>query len=568
VLNGLAAATSTQSFHDVADQLSRPMLLSDLFDSARLEAGAHAELGSVDPDAVALTDSDVELTWTGAIDRIARLAAVLVEAGVQAGDRVGVRLPKSVDSFVAVHAVLRCGGVMVPLDPMAPPAQVAGVIDDAEIEVLVADMRARLLGEIVDATKVTTVVLPRAAPDTSLGADRKVAVLCSDVLDDAVADAPLVEVSSDDPAYIIYTSGSTGRPKGIVHTHASGLAYARAAVRQYNLNAADRFANIAPLHFDQSTFELYAAPFVGATVLAVPDPVIRFPASLSDLISKERITVWYSVPYVLEQLSTRGGLADRDLSPLRWVLYGGESFPPAQLAALMTYLPDATFSNVYGPAEVNQCTVFDLVDPPTGQVPIGSAWDEAELRVVDPDDLSSEVEDRPGVLLVSTPTMMSHYWRRPDLTEAAIIEADGRRWYHTGDLVEFAAPGGPLVFLGRLDNQIKLRGHRIELEAIDALLIDVDNVEVATTVVRRKPNGDDVLVALVVPESTSDGLPAQVLNELSRRLPRYAVPAEVLIVSSLPRTGTGKIDRGASAELLDQTIASSPVSQTLRERIG
>jgi amino acid adenylation domain-containing protein len=546
----------------VAHQLTRPTLLSDLFDSARLEDGGQAELDSVDPDAVALTDSTVELTWSAAIDRIARLAALLVEAGVQAGDRVGVRMPKSVDSFVAVHAVLRCGGVMVPLDPMAPPAQVAGVIEDAEIGVLIADMRARLLAEVVDASQVATVVLPRAEPETSLGAGREVVVLCRDALASAAADAPLVEVPIGDPAYIIYTSGSTGRPKGIVHTHSSGLAYARAAVRQYSLTAADRFANIAPLHFDQSTFELYAAPLVGATVLAVPDPVIRFPASLSALISKERITVWYSVPYVLEQLSTRGGIADRDLSLLRWVLYGGESFPPAQLAALIAHLPDATFSNVYGPAEVNQCTVFDLTDPPTGQVPIGRAWDEAELRVVDPDDLSSEVDDRPGVLLVSTPTMMSHYWKRPDLTNASIIEADGRRWYYTGDLVEYVAPGGPLVFLGRVDNQIKLRGHRIELEAIDALLIEVDDVEVATTVVRREPNGDDVLIALVVPESNSDGLSTRVLTRLSAQLPRYAVPAEVQIVSSLPRTGTGKIDRGASAQLLIQTIASAPAPQT------
>ena len=138
----------------------------------------------------------------------------------------------------------------------------------------------------------------------------------------------------------------------------------------------------------------------------------------------------------------------------------------------------------------------------------------------------------------------------------------GIRWYYTGDLVEYVAPGGPLVFLGRVDNQIKLRGHRIELEAIDALLIEVDDVEVATTVVRREPNGDDVLIALVVPESNSDGLSTRVLTQLSAQLPRYAVPVEVQIVSSLPRTGTGKIDRGASARLLIQTIASTPAPQT------
>jgi amino acid adenylation domain-containing protein len=302
---------------------------------------------------------------------------------------------------------------------------------------------------------------------------------------------PPVPVDPDDPAYIIYTSGSTGRPKGIVHTHRSALAYAVAAAAGYELSSDDRMVNIAPLHFDQSTFELYASAIVGAAVIVVPDPVMRFPASVAALVEAERATVWYSVPHLLMQMVARGALAERDLSSLRWILFGGEVFPPGQLAELMALIPSARVSNVYGPAEVNQCTRHDLDAPPTGDepVPIGRAWDAARCgssrstarsiraaRPVPPGE--------PGVLLVATDTMMAGYWGRDDLTAASTVVDDGVRWYVTGDLV-VENPSGDLVFLGRVDNQVKIRGHRVELEAIDAVLADVDGVTAATVVVDR-----------------------------------------------------------------------------------
>lgn len=531
--------------------------LSQLMDPARLVTSSL--LPAVDPLADCLTDGRTVLNWADAIDRVARLSAVLERCGVAVGDRVGVRLAKSVDSFVAVHAVLRVGAVMVPLDPLAPAAHAIAVIEDAGVAVVIADRRSRDLGVVLDATSVHSVLLPGAPADAGLVTDRAVRLFTEDDLA-AATPTPKSRVASPvDPAYIIYTSGSTGRPKGIVHTHASALAYAEEAARHYGLHGADRFANIAPLHFDQSTFELYAASLVGAAVLVVPDPVLRFPASLSDLISRERVTVWYSVPYLLEQLSTRGGLDERDLSALRWVLFGGEAFAPGQLSRLMAQLPDATFSNVYGPAEVNQCTVYDLAEAPTDSVPIGRAWAAADVRVVDPDDLATPVVGKPGVLLVSSPTMMSHYWNRPDLTAASTIVDPSGRWYVTGDLVDRNA-AGELIFLGRVDNQIKLRGHRIELEAIDELLRDGPGVDAGITIVRSIDDGDDVLVALVTPTDTSLGaearalLAADIAADLNARLPRYAVPSAVHVVGRLPRTGTGKIDRGASTRLVDDIL--------------
>ena len=518
-------------------------LLSGLVDAARLESG------EIDGEAPALSDGTTALTWREYVDRVAGLAAVLGANGVRPGDRVGVRLSKSCTSFVAVHAVMRAGAVMVPLDPMAPTAAASQVIGDADIEVLITDRRtAEVAGEL---GSLRTLVLPGVA---GLAGVDPTAIAVLDQTDIDVAEpCPAVAVAPDAPAYIIYTSGSTGRPKGIVHTHASALAYVRAAADEYDLCADDRFANIAPLHFDQSTFELYAASFVGGSVLVVPDPVLRFPASVSELIARERVTIWYSVPYLLEQLADRGVLDERDLTPLRWVLFGGESFPHRSLASLMRMLPRTSFSNVYGPAEVNQCTAHLVEAPPDRPVPIGQAWSVASIRVVDPEDHATEVPvGSPGVLLVASATMMQGYWNRADLTATATsTDADGVRWYVTGDLVR-ADDHGVMTFLGRVDNQVKLRGFRIELEAVDAALRAAPGVGAATTVVDRPEDGDDRLVALVelLPTEHPTEVIAAIGDTLRLRLPRYAIPGEIRPVQLLPRTSTGKIDRNVAADLL------------------
>ncbi len=530
--------------------------LADLVDRDHL-----ADLG-VPADAPALTDGSASLTWGEYCDRVARTAGALVAVGVRQGDRVGIHLTKSVESFVAVHAVLRAGAVMVPVDPLAPADLAASVLRDAGVEVLVTDARASLRRSLGEEVGLRALLLPRAEGPLD---DSEPAGPTALTAPDLLAAPPLdrATVAPDDPAYIIYTSGSTGRPKGIVHTHRSALAYATTAAAGYGLHASDRMVNIAPLHFDQSTFELYSAPVVGACVIVVPDPVMRFPASVAALVAAERATVWYSVPHLLIQMAARGALADKDLSSLRWILFGGEVFPPGLLAEVMRLIPSAAVSNVYGPAEVNQCTRFDLFDPPRDDapVPIGQAWDAATLCVVAADDPIDVVDGtlrtvkvgEPGLLLVATPTMMAGYWQRDDLTAASIVVAgDGVRWYVTGDLV-MENPKGDLVFLGRVDNQVKIRGHRVELEAIDVVLADVDGVEAATVVVDRSGN-DDRLIALTVIADSSDTAEVheRALAALRRLLPRYAVPAELRAVPGLARTSTGKVDRNASTQLITQ----------------
>ncbi len=522
--------------------------LSDLVERDRLLASG------VSLDALALTDTTTSWSWGEYADRVARTAGSLATVGVRRGDRVGVHLTKSVHSFVAVHAVLRAGAVVVPVDPFAPRELAAAVLLDAGVDVVVTDARPAVIDAIVEHVGVRAVLLPLAVDREHMTAEVPVVLTGADI--DVAPAAPAVIVDPDDPAYIIYTSGTTGRPKGIVHTHRSALAYAAAAAAGYGLRSDDRMVNIAPLHFDQSTFELYASAVVGASVIVVPDPVMRFPASVAALIEAERATVWYSVPHLLMQLVARGGLDARDLSSLRWILFGGEVFPSRQLAELMTLIPSARVSNVYGPAEVNQCTRYDLDAPPAADesVPIGRAWEAAQVRVVAADgpiDVARAVPaGEPGVLLVATDTMMAGYWRRDDLTASSTVVDDGVRWYVTGDLV-IENGNGDLVFLGRIDNQVKIRGHRVELEAIDAVLADVEGVIAATVVVDRSIDDHRLIALLVIdPEQDHEAVSERALGAARRLLPRPAVPAEFRQVPALPRTSTGKVDRAGSAGLL------------------
>ncbi|NJL94878.1 MAG: amino acid adenylation domain-containing protein [Anaerolineae bacterium] len=352
----------------------------------------------------------------------------------------------------------------------------------------------------------------------------------------------------DDLAYIMYTSGSTGQPKGIMHTHASGLSYARTAAATYSLLPEDRLSNHSPLHFDMSTFDYFSGPLAGATTVLIPEAYTLLPASLSQLVQDERLSIWYSVPFALIQLLLRGALDQRDLSSLRWVLYGGEPFPIGHLRALMERWPQARFSNVYGPAEVNQCTYYHLPPPQTWpadqeNVPLGVIWENAEGLVLDEADQPA----REGELVVRTPTMMQGYWNRPDLNARAFYRRERlpglpEVFYRTGDLVRLR-PDGLYDFLGRKDRQVKVRGYRVELDEVEAALAALPVVESSAAYVLPGADGEAQIEAAVILRDGQATSPADLLNALRAHLPPYALPGTLAFLEVFPRTTSGKIDR-------------------------
>ncbi len=509
------------------------------------------------PEKTAMRCNGESLTYGEWLSRSSALAAALRAQGVERGDRVGVLLNKSLETPVAVYAIWMAGAAFVPLDPLAPVARLGFAVQDSGARHLITHEAKRAAAATLAADHGVAHVFG-LAPGADLPAH---AMHWGDVLTSG-APGPDVALTQDDLAYVMYTSGSTGTPKGLMHTHRSGLAYARLSADLYDVQPDDVLSNHSPLHFDMSTFDYFTGPLRGATTVIIPEPVTKFPASLSKLMQDERLTIWYSVTTALVQLVLRGALAQRDLTALRWILYGGEPFPPAALRELQSLLPAARVSNVYGPAEVNQCTYYHV--PAVGAetavaaddaVPIGEIWAESEGLLLDADD-NEAAPGEIGELVVRTPTMMRGYWNRPDLNARAFYHrsAPGRLddvFYRTGDLMRLDRQGR-LRFCGRKDRQIKTRGYRVELDEVETALSL--HPAVAEVGAYATPDGEGSLwvEAAVIVRDSHTVSEAELKTDVARRLPVYAVPHTIVFLSDFPRTGTGKIDRRALAELAAQ----------------
>lgn len=484
------------------------------------------------------------------------LASALREAGVRRRDRVGIYMHKCLESAVALYGIMKAGAAYVPVDPTSPVERVHFVARDCAMRFLIADERKAVeleqLGRDGAIDCVIGVAARHASPITCLP--------WQEVWAQPGGAAPAIGTIEQDLAYIIYTSGSTGTPKGIMHTHRSGLSFANWAAQAYGLTGDDRLTNHAPLHFDLSIFDFFAGAVAGATTVIVPEAVTKFPASYSQLLQDEAISVFFTVPFALIQLESHGVLDERDLSALRWVIFGGEPFPPKYLRALMEKIPSAQFDNMYGPAEVNGCTHYTIPrsEPlPDTPVPIGTMNANMEGIVVDGDDREVHPGDA-GELLVRSPTMMQGYWGRPDLNatafyrrEIAVDYADV--YYRTGDLVQLDDSGN-LQFLGRKDRQVKIRGYRVELDEVESALASYAGVEEAGAFTVPDGAGSSRIEAVVTLHAGASPATGELLAHAKSRLAWYAVPATVTVLSALPRTSTGKIDR----RQLQATAAARP----------
>lgn len=502
-----------------------------------LETAQHAS------DRVVFAVPGQTLTYGALAERAARLASVLAAHGIRRGDRVGLYFQKSIESAVAIYGVMQAGAVYVPLDPAAPPERTRAVLQQCGARVLISHA----------AQKAKLAHLMPAELDVVIGAfeidlSPVATVSWEEVLRADPAPATVTGASEMDLAYIIFTSGSTGQPKGIMHSHGSGRAYSRMAGALYDVGPSDRLTSLSPLHFDMSTFDYLCGPQHGAMTLIVPDPYMKLPASMSELVEDEALTIWYSVPFALTQLLLYGAMDAHDLSSLRWVLFGGEPFAPKHLSALTKALPGARFSNVYGPAEVNQCTFHHLDgrwSAADGQPPIGVACANTDLMVAG-DDLEPRRDGEAGELLVKSPSVMRGYWERPDLNARALIQRPGpggvaETWLRTGDVAR-QTPDGLFTFHGRADRQVKVRGFRVELDEVEDILSSHPGIEEASAYPVRLDETTAVIEAAVTLRPGETLSSEAALGYASTRLPGYAVPATVAVVAAFPRTSSGKID--------------------------
>jgi amino acid adenylation domain-containing protein len=477
-----------------------------------------------------------------------RLGNALVLHGLQPGGRVGIFMHKSLELGVAIYGVLKAGGVFVPLDPFLPAERLRFILDDCDIEHIISSnaMSGRLEEMSKDyAGRVYGV-------DADIGAETSISWKQVDEYPDTQPDIWIID---QDLAYIMYTSGSTGHPKGMMHTHHGSISYARWGAQHVDLMPNDRVASHAPLHFDLSIFDFFSTAQSGATVVLVPEPVTKLAASWTQYIEDERISVVFTVPFTLIEMLERGVMEQRDLSSLRWILFGGEPFPPKHLRTLMKKLPDVRFTNVYGPAEAPSCTCYDL--PPVQHlsddpIPIGTVSVNSEDLIIDDYDQECAIGE-PGELCIRSSTLTKGYWNRPDLNERVYLFRDRFGpfpdvFFRTGDMV-VRHEDGLLRFLGRKDRMVKTRGNRVELDEVEAAFATHASVSEAAAFVVPDNHGSKMILAAIKLSEDLDVTTAALKRHATTKLPGYALPQKLFIVDDFPRTSSGKIDH---AELVIQ----------------
>ncbi len=482
------------------------------------------------PDAVAVTDGDRTVTYRD-LDRAAdRVAELLAAHGVRPGQHVGMLTAPGPESVIAVVGILRAGAAWVPLDAAHPPARLDGQLRLAGAEVVLHD----------DACATTVTRLAGPVRPVRLGADSP----------EVPAELPATGSALDDTAYVIFTSGSTGRPKGVPITHRSMVNYLDWAIDTFGYRPGDRLAQTSSICFDASVRQILAPLLVGATVVTFPRSVLRDPQALLSRIERDRVTVWSSVPTLWERIlraaeerAVRDGVPP-DLRALRWVHVGGEELSPVPVRRWFDLFGDGCrITNLYGPTEATINATWHLIDgrpdDAVRRLPIGRPIGGARVRVVDPDGRPCP----PGVageLHLGGVGVTAGYLGEPELTAAAFVHHGGERYYRSGDRGR-AAPDGTLEFLGRLDDQVKVHGYRLEPGEIEAVLRT--HPEVAAAVVLHQAEPHPRLHAFVAPAPETGPTVAQLRGYLADRLPEQLVPARIHLLDSLPLTPTGKVDR-------------------------
>ena len=482
------------------------------------------------PDARAVTFEDRHLTYAELDRAAARLARRLRAVGVRPGSIVAVCVPRSLELVVALYAVLKAGGAYLPLDPEYPRDRLAFMLADAApAALLVAPEAVAALPEAacptIDVTGCAT-----AAPAEDAG---------EELAEDGGA-------TPDDIAYVIYTSGSTGRPKGVPNTHRGIHNRLDWMQRRFQLGPDDVVLQKTPAAFDVSVWEFFWPLLTGARLVLARPGGHKDAEYLRDLIIREGVTTVHFVPSMLTAFLATDGV-ERCRS-LRRVISSGEALPvPVARSALQRL--GCPLHNLYGPTEAAiDVTAWEcrpeLLEG-RARVPIGRPIQNIRIYILDRAGQPTPI-GVPGELHIAGVGLAVGYLNRPGLTAERFrpdpFGAPGERMYATGDLARFT-PDGTIEYLGRLDQQVKLRGARIELGEIESVLREQDGVVDAAVTVREDRPGDQRLVAYLV--TRTDLRPQDLRAALGRILPDYMVPAAYVTLPALPLTPSGKLDRRA-----------------------
>jgi len=496
------------------------------------------------------------------LDRLSnQVARVLRSQGVQRGDRVGVFVHKSFASIIGVYGILKAGAAYVPLDPNAPAKRLAYITRDCEVKALLTSpAKLKVLQEFfAEGTPLKTVVLIDNQDGDSPALPETVRLVSWDEVkgqpNGPVDPAATIET---DLAYILYTSGSTGMPKGVMISHRTIFTFINWCRDTFQLTCEDRVTSHAPLHFDLSTFDIYATTQAGGTIILVGENLSTLPIQLVGLLQNERVTVTYLVPSILSLMVNYGKLTNHDLSRLRTVLFAGEVFPTKYLRRLVAAIPNADYYNLYGPTETNVCTYYKVraedLEPERGDrpIPIGKACENIEVFAVNEAGGLVSEQGQEGELWARGSCVAQGYWGDREKTARSFVSNPFQTLYpeiayRTGDIVTLAEDGINWNYTGRRDHMIKTRGYRVELGEIENALYRHEDVKETVAVAIPDEFLGNRILAFVVVASSSQLTPMDLVTFCAGIVPKYMVPERIEFRDALPKTSSGKIDRTALA---------------------
>lgn len=480
------------------------------------------------PDAIALSFEGGQLTYRELNERANQLAHHLRRLGVGAETLVGTCLERSPEMVICVVAILKAGGAYVPLDPTYPKDRLAFMMTDTQMPVLITLQRFK-----------------SSVPETST------TVICLDTQAAEIAeesrDNPATIVSPDNLAYVIYTSGSTGQPKGVEVTH-SAINALLSNQNFVQLEPEDRIAHVANVTFDVSTFEIWAPLLHGARLVLIAKEVSLSPKDFAEQLRADGVTTMFLTAALFNVVARELPSA---FSSLKHLLVGGEAVTPHWMREVLKHGPPERLLNAYGPTETTTFSAWHLVREvaeDATNVPIGRPIANTRLYVLDR-HLNPVPIGVTGELCIGGEGVARGYHNRPELTSEKFVQWAGlgqpsQKLFRTGDLVRWRADGN-IEFLGRADEQVKVRGFRIEPGEIEAVLRQHESVNEAVVIVREDIPGDKRLVAYCVPEPTHAPATTDLRNHLKVKLPDYMIPSAFVTLDSLPRSGNGKLDRRA-----------------------
>ncbi|MEO9330497.1 amino acid adenylation domain-containing protein [Gordonia aurantiaca] len=474
------------------------------------------------PDAVALVAGERTLTYGEFAGRVSQLARRLAEIGVGPDVSVGVCIPRSIELVVAIHGVVAAGGSYVGIDPATPAGRLGAMVDTASISVIVT---IEPHPTVLDGVTARIVTVDAAEPVADTGRWVR-------------------HVLPDNALYTLFTSGSTGTPKGVTVSHRAVLNRLAWMHIREPLTADDAVMLKTPVTFDVSVPELFAPLLAGARLVIAEDGRHMDPAYVLEEVARRQVTSIHFVPSMMSAFVDHVGDDPRRraaLTSLRRVHASGEALPAATAHAMAALVPDAQLDNLYGPTEAAVEVTAHRLRPDDATVPIGTPIANTTALVLD-ERLRPVPIGVVGELYLGGGQLARGYAARPDLTAERFVAdptGGGGRVYRTGDLVRWNF-SGELEYLGRADLQVKLRGQRIELAEIEAVLARVDGITHAAATVHCASSGD-VLVGYLAGDVDLDAVRARV----AETLPQYMRPTQWVVLDDVPLTPTGKLDRRA-----------------------